>query len=713
MLHTDRRAARRAALAAPLALGLLAPVTPLLAQGVGNRATLDEIVVTAARAGTLTAPSDAEARRLLERVPGAIGFVEAESFADDFTQSLGDALLWTPGVFADTSAQRESRISIRGSGLNSGFERRGLTVLRDGIPITRASGSTEFQEVDPVSIGRLEVYKGANGLRYGAAALGGAINIVSPTGRSMQTPLAVRVEGGSFDTIRVSVQAGGEAGRGDWWAGVTGLSTKGYRAHSAVESVYGFANLGLRLADRVETRFHMTALQDNFELAGGLSLADALASPRAAGRPVTIPSPVPGRPPIVLDPGPVADDWDRNLGVIRLANRTVADLGTARLEAGGWVSLRDLDHAITRFAGIIDQNETEFGAFAELGNAGSAERSPVEWLVGVQANRGSNDARTWANVSGERGALRNRSDQDSANVVAYAQVDAALAERLRLVAGGQFAAALRKVRAIENAVSGRETYRQFNPRIGLLYTPAENVQIFANASRSFEPPSIADLTAGGAFPFAPLDAQRAWTAELGARGQRGILAFDLAVYRSAIRDEFIDLLAPSGRSSFTINADRTLHQGIEAGLDLFLLSGALGGRIDLVLRQVWTFSDFRFDDDPRFGNNRLAGVPRHVLASEARVDGRGWYLGGNLRWIPEGAFVDQANTTQAPGYHLVGLTFGLDVGRRLQLFGSVENLFDTVHISNVATNVNQALERSPAFTPGQGRAAFGGLRARF
>lgn len=115
---------------------------------------------------------------------------------------------------------------------------------------------------------------------------------------------------------------------------MTGLRSDGFRDHSAIDSVYGFGNIGLRLSDRVETRFFLTILQDNFELAGGLRLDDALANPRAAGRPVTIPSPVPGRPPIVLDPGPVADDWDRNLGVIRLANRTVVDLGAARLEAG-------------------------------------------------------------------------------------------------------------------------------------------------------------------------------------------------------------------------------------------------------------------------------------------------------------------------------------------------------------------------------------------
>ena len=703
-----------AAALASSALAFLFTAYPALAQGIGNRASLDDIVVTASAAGSRTALSDAEARRDLERVPGAIGFVEAESFADDFTQSLGDALLWTPGVFADTSAQREARISIRGSGLNSGYERRGLTVLRDGIPITRASGSTEFQEVDPLSIGRLEVFKGANALRYGAASLGGAINIVSPTGISNPTPLSLRVEGGSFKTLRASIQTGGEAAVGDYWFGVTGLTTDGFRDHSAVRSVYGFGNIGLRLSDRVETRFFLTILQDNLELSGSLRLDDALANPRASGRPTVIPNPVPGRPPIVLDPGPAADDWDRNLGVIRLANRTVIDLGGARLAAGLWYAHRQLDHAITRFAGIIDQNENEIGAYAEIGNGGNRDRDAVEWLVGIQANTASTLGRTWANVDGERGPLRNESVQDSANLSAYGQIDIGLGDQLRLIGGGQFMEARREVTARINAVSGDRSYRQFNPRLGLLFTPADGMQIFANVNRSFEPPSLSDLTSGGAFPFAPLDPQRAWTAEAGARGQRGILAFDVAVYRAWVDGEFIDLLAPNGTSSFTVNADRTIRQGIEAGLDLFLIDKAAEGGVDLVFRQVWTLNDFRFDGDARFADNRLAGVPRNVLASELRIDGAaGWYLGGNLRWVPQGPYVDYANTTRAPGYDLWGVTAGWQIGDRFRLFGSVENLFDKATISNVSTNANQQRERAAAFSPGQGRALFVGVSSKF
>ena len=691
-------ASSRAALAAALTLA----ASPALAQGVGNRTDLDEIIVTASLAGSLTAPTETQARRTLERIPGAIGFVPASTFADDFTQSLGDALLWTPGVFSDTSAVRENRISIRGSGLNSGFERRGLTVLRDGVPITRASGSTEFQEVDPLSIQRLEVYKGANGLRFGATALGGAINIVTPTAASLGTPFEARVEGGSFNTLRGSLQAGAEMGVGDVWVGVTGLSSDGYRDHSAVRSWYGFANAGLKLSENVETRFYLTALQDNFELAGALSLDDALNNPTRAARPTFI------------DPGPEADDWDRNLGVIRLANRTVATFGAVRLEAGGWYSNRTLDHAITRLAGIVDQKEDEIGAFAELGSISGAERLPLEWVIGIQANSASTNNRSWVNNSGERGPLRAQSIQDSATLNAWGQLDIGLAESVRLIAGTQFAAARREVTALLNTVSGRASYRQLSPRLGLLYTPAETVQLFANVSRSFEPPSMADLTAGGISPFAPLNAQNAWTGEVGARGQLGILAFDVAAYSSFVRNEFIDQLAANGRTSFTVNADKTRRQGIEAGVDLFLLDQSGPAGIGLVLRQVWTFSDFQFDEDARYGNNRLAGIPRHLLASELRLDGKaGWYLGANLRWVPEGPFVDYANTTQAPGYDLWGLTAGWQLTPALRIFGSVENLFDTRHIANVATVSDQSRERANAFTPGQGRAVFVGATARF
>lgn len=678
------------------------------AQGIGQRQ--DEIIVFASASGTPTAPTPEAARAELERVPGATGLVEDEGFADIFAQSIGDALELTPGVFADTSAPRESRISVRGSGLNSSFERRGLTVLRDGVPISRASGATEFQEVDPLTVRYMEVFKGANGLRYGAASLGGAVDIVSPTGRTARAPIALRAEGGSYDTVRANASLSGTSGDVDYWGGITGLTSDGYREHSDVRSLYGHANLGWRVSDHVETRFYVTALSDNFELAGSLRLADALANPRAAGRPVTA-------GPVVLDPGPVADDWDRNLDVYRVSNLTVIDLGSTDLELGAWYARRNLDHAITRFAGIIVQGEDEVGVSARLAGTLPILADQSRWQMGAIYASSSNDARTFANNSGARGALRTRADQDSQTLTVYGQADLGLTDAVTLVAGGQYARAVRDVTAILAAVTGRGEYDQFNPRIGLLVDAASDVQFFGNISRSFEAPSLGDLTSGGAFPFAPLDPQRATVFEVGTRGQAGIVSWDIALYRAELENEFLDLAVPGARGLVTVtaNADQTVHQGLEFGVDVRPFKEALEANGQaLRLSAAYTLNDFSFDDDATYGNNTLAGVPRHVLIAEARFDKVDrFYLSTTLRYIPDGPWADYANTERAPGYETVQITAGVTLTKGIELFGSVENLFDTVFISNVTTNANQRLTGEALYTPGQGRAVFGGLRAAF
>src|SRR3546814_7315090 len=62
---------------------------------------------------------------------------------------------------------------------------RGVSLLVDGIPINLADGSGDFQEIDPLMLSHLEVWRGANALRFGASGLGGAINAVTPSARTL------------------------------------------------------------------------------------------------------------------------------------------------------------------------------------------------------------------------------------------------------------------------------------------------------------------------------------------------------------------------------------------------------------------------------------------------------------------------------------------------------------------------------------------------
>src|SRR3546814_3561119 len=67
----------------------------------------------------------------------------------------------------------------------------------------------------------------------------------------------------------------------------------------------------------------------------------------------------------------------------------------------------------------------------------------------------------------------------------------------------------------------------------------------------------------------------------------------------------------------TFNAHKTLHQGVEALLELRLAEG-------LRFRQIYNYSDFRFRNDSQYGDNRLPVVPRHQLRSELRLDAGGF-----------------------------------------------------------------------------------------
>src|SRR3546814_17563788 len=78
-----------------------------------------------------------------------------------------------------------------------------------------------------------------------------------------------------------------------------------------------------------------------------------------------------------------------------------------------------------------------------------------------------------------------------------------------------------------------------------------------------------DLYDAGIFssPTADMKAQRATTYEIGTRGSSGGIGWDISLYRSEIRNELQCLTLFPWAPCTTTNADRTVHQGIEVGLD--------------------------------------------------------------------------------------------------------------------------------------------------
>jgi iron complex outermembrane receptor protein len=276
--------------------------------------------------------------------------------------------------------------------------------------------------------------------------------------------------------------------------------------------------------------------------------------------------------------------------------------------------------------------------------------------------------------------------------------------RLQVIAGAIYADGSRtQKQSVPLPVVGRAVYGSFSPRIGMLWEPTRSIQVYANFSRSAEFPTFIELAQVAA--FVPVREQHAWTAEVGTRGKAGWVSWDVSFYRANVRGEMLQFTVGQDIPASTFNADRTVHQGIEAGLSVEPTAW-------LRLRQIWQYSDFRFRSDPRYGNNRLPVVPRHVLRTEIRLGTDALHIAPNLEWVPEGAWADYANTVRVPGYAVVGLTAGATVAKGLDVFVDARNLAAKKAIGDISA-VIEALPTSGIYYPIERRAIYAGLRARF
>jgi len=687
--------------AAPKALMIGAPLiaafaSPVFAQTAASDAptVLDSVIVTATR-NPEDPPVVAETRARLSRTPGAVAVVSAEAYVSRYAPNLADVLRDVPGVYAQKKWGGDIRLSIRGSGIGNASHNRGTLLAQDGIPFNEADGFGDFQLIDPLIARYTEVYKGGNALRFGGALLGGAINLVTPTGRTAGYDTLLRVDGGSWGTARGHVELARVAGDWDVFAAVTGQTADGWRAQSEGQSQTGSLNLGRRFGEDREVRLIVSGGYVHQQIPGSVTLSQALTNPEAA------------------NPTNVALNYQRDVGSARttLQTRWRLDENTV-FEGGVYGVWKDLDHPIFQ---VIDQQSRNYGVFGRLDWTGQAFGKAADVYYGLSYRSGDLDANQWLNVAGSHGAHTAQSSQDATGLDVFAEGRLFVTERLAVVAGGSFGRAERDYQSLAlpgvqttfNLTTGK-TYDWFAPRIGLLWQSDSGAQAYANITKSVEPPNFSALspTVQG---FQPLQAQEAATYELGVRGRRGALTWDVAVYRADLDHELLNFIIQQGIPAATFNAGPTVHQGLEAGLDWRITPA-------LRLRQTYSWSDFHFDGDRVYGDHDLPVVPPHLYRAELRYDHpSGWFVAPSVEWSIEDAWVDYANTLKAPSYAVASLNAGWTLDNGVSLFLDARNLTDERYISNfgAVTDARVPTVSTAVFFPGEGRSLFVGVSRTF
>ena len=645
---------------------------------------------------SLTVPTTAETQANLARVPGAVTVVPDTAYKTTTpATTIKDVLDYVPGVFAEPKWGEDTRLSIRGSGLSRNFHLRGVQLFMDGIPINTADGYGDFQEIDPSAYRYVEVYKGANALRYGVNALGGAINFVTPTGRDASL-LSAAIDIGSFGYHRLQASSGGSDGAYDYFITASTEDRDGFREHSWGSSTRASANFGYRISADVETRFYINANDINQRIPGSVTKDVALSSPTTAF------------------PLNVTNDWQRNIDSLRLANKTTFRLApTTSIDVGTFVVDRHLMHPIFQW---LDYRYVDYGGFVRLTDERLIGDFKNRLIVGANLHNGDIDNRQFTNLPGAaKGALLSASTDSSVNLSSYAENAFYFLPTVALVTATQFLHATRDRKDLflsDGNQSGSRDFNVWSPKVGLLWDVDKTWQVFGNISRSVEVPSFGE---NNFVSFSDIKAQTATTYEVGTRGRRPDLTWDLAAYRMQIDNELQCLFSAFGNCT-VVNADHTVHQGVEIGFGAAIAKSifAHGTTPDrLWWNTAYTFSDFRFDNDAQFANNQLPGAPRHKLRTELLYKHpSGFYFGPNAEWVPQAYYVDSANTLKTEPYPIWGLKLGFDDGGRVSAYLEGRNLSNEAYIAS-ASIIDKADASMPLFEPGTGRAVYAGVKYKW
>lgn len=624
-------------------------------------AARDEIIVAGERR--------AQPIRDLAASASVLGVDELRRISADHASEV---LARAPGVLIHRGSGQEHLTAIRSPVLTGGAGAGSFLFLENGVPL-RSAGFANVNalfEAHTEIASAIEVIRGPSGALYGANAIHGVVNVVTPA-PPQGLEGALFVSGDAVERFKARALGGGTIGRHGFAAGISLVSEAGFRADAGLDQQkatlrHDFAGEGLD----VSTIFSATNL--NQETAGFVvgprSYRDS-ALRRANQNPEAF----------------------RDARSFRISSRADIDVGS-----GGLLSL-------TPFARYTDQSfllhffpsrALEENAHWSLGAQTAFytdARRPLSAIVGVdfEYTEGTlSEIQSIPTIGTFTQGVHYDFAVAAASVSPFFQASWRLAPRFRAVVAARLDwtrydyenrapdGAVGRFLRPTDAVDG---FLSVSPKASFLFDVLGGAAR-ASYARGARPPQTADLyrlqpgQTSNAARVEFIDAvEIGWRGPIGSRAE-----IDAAVYFMEKRNFFF-----RDADGFNVNDGRTRHIGFE---------------IDATLRP---FEWFELDANASYGRHqyrfdrpiasfaqaseaiRKGGdvdtAPRWLVGARALVRPSG-RLAGEVEWIfVDDYFADAANSRAYPGHQLVHLRAQYRVNDHVAVSVGVRNLFDVFY----------------------------------
>ncbi|GHE81836.1 TonB-dependent receptor family protein [Thalassotalea profundi] len=604
--------------------------------------------------------------------PGGVSIIDSDEFYKRNVSTLADMLRFVPGVWTTSGSAGDSTFfSSRGSNLDAtNYDGNGIKLLQDGLPVTAADGNNHNRIVDPLSTRYAIVARGSNALTYGASTLGGAINFISPTAHDMEA-FQVYLNAGSHGKLEGRATAATVNGDFDAIVTLEKKRLEGYRGHQNQERDGFYLNAGWKFNEDVRTRFYFTYIDNNQELPGGLSQEQFDEDPYQGHN------------------SAIVGNYQYDVEMWRIANNTIWNIDeNSSLSVGISYEDQALYHPIVYnpyFSLLIDTDQKNLGTSLRY----NFTLNEHNILFGINYAETTVTGGNYEHESGIHKGISTIVDNKADSLEVFLVDRWQFAPNWKLIYGIQAVSASRNVKntnAQNNTVyNPKADYNSINPRVGLIYQWSDSVELFANVSHLYEPPTNYELEDDASPDNKALKAMQGEVIEIGTRGKETFQKsnywhWELAFYYGKLQDEILSIDDPNAPgTSLSSNNDDTIHAGFEALLGAsFVLDNKEVHKIEPLLSL--TINEFSFNDDPIYKNNQLPAAPGYAIKGEILYrNANGFFIGPTFDIIDE-RYADFSNTYTVDNYTLIGLRTGIS-GESWEAFAEMRNITDEEYVS--------------------------------
>ena len=664
-------------------------------------------------------------KALLSETPEAVGTIASAAIHDAAPLHPGQLLSQIPGVAVAVTNGEGHTTAIRQPFTTNPV----YLYLEDGIPV-RATGffnHNALYEVNLPMAGGVEVVRGPGTALYGSDAIGGIINVLS------RTPIAIphaaaSAEAGSFGTWRLMTDGGaGLTEHGAFNLDLNVTHTDGWRDTTAYDRQSG--NLRLDEQPSADLALKTTVATSRIDQKTGanspLPWADYIGDPTRNLLPVAYRKVSAFRASVEIE---------RTMGASLFS--VVPYFRDNAMELNGSFNLNS-DPRIEK------THNVSYGMLAKWRESLPAMRTRLIAGIDLDYSPGSRQednlllarSGTGANTLVSAYTLGTRiydyrvtfeslspyvhtefSPTDALRLTAGLRYDSLGFElRNRLAPGAVSASVLGAARYYGQIDQDKTRFERFSPKLGATYALNSHAHLYASYNVGFRAPSESQLYRAGndtsptnalarahlALGLKPIKASQA---ELGIRGDVGGLTYDVVAYDLVKRDDLVSQRDLATNVTTTVNAGKTEHRGVEAGLGL-----PLGGRwrIDTAL----SYSQQRYVEwvtaTSNFSGKNIEAAP-HLLANTRLTWRATTATVMQFEWIRIGAYWLEASNSPSfgkyPGHDLLNVRGSYAVTKHVALSARLMNLAGKRFADSASVVSN-----TPVFSPGLPRAYYGAV----